>query len=84
MPHIGRPPNPDLHKFWKVSILATTAGAVELVLWDHIHNKPRKGARSRLIELLLQRWLEERTHGKPLTPLPDPELIEAMSDENAR
>jgi hypothetical protein len=55
-----RPCNPDLIARWNVSLPATLAGAIEFHLYDPIHNKPLYGAKSKLIETLLQEWLDKQ------------------------
>lgn len=57
---MGRPLNPDLTKYWKISLPATLAGTVELYLFDRLHNKPKYGARAELIKTLLEKWVEEQ------------------------
>jgi metal-responsive CopG/Arc/MetJ family transcriptional regulator len=57
MPRTGRPPNPDAIKYWKISIPASLAGAVELALLDTANNRPIYGSRSELISKLLREWL---------------------------
>lgn len=57
---MGRPLNPDLTKYWKISLPATLAGTVEFYLFDRLHNKPKYGARAELIKTLLEKWVEEQ------------------------
>jgi len=66
---MGRPSNPDLTLPWKINMPATLAGKVEYLLWDAIHNKPRYGARNKLIVALLESWLSEQETGAK-TPVP--------------
>lgn len=66
---MARPPNPDLIKPWKINLPATTAGSVEHLLFDPIHNRPRYGARAILIDRLLLCWLES-VAGRPQPRLP--------------
>lgn len=61
---MGRPSNPDLTLPWKINMPATLAGKVEYLLWDPIHNKPRYGARNKLIVALLESWLSEQETGR--------------------
>lgn len=61
---MGRPLNPDLTKYWKLSLPATLAGTVEFYLFDRIHNKPEYGARAKLIASLLTEWVEIQKTGK--------------------
>lgn len=60
-----RRPNPDLIKPWKVSLPATTAGRVEYVLLDPVHRIPLYGARGKLIDILLNMWLDKVSGREP-------------------
>lgn len=60
---MGRPLNPDLTKYWKISLPATLAGIVEFYLFDRIHNKPQYGKRAELIKHLLEGWVEQQKTG---------------------
>lgn len=53
---MSRAPNSDLLVTWKLHVPATLAGQVEFLLHDGIFNKPKYGARARLIESLLDYW----------------------------
>lgn len=55
-----RPYNPVLTKYWKISLPADLAGAVELYLFDTIHKKPKYGSRAELIKKLLEEWVTEQ------------------------
>ena len=56
-----------LHTEWKSSIDALTAAKVERILTNNVFGKPQYGARSKLIEKLLQRWLLSLEEGQ--TPI---------------
>lgn len=64
-----RKPHYDLIRSWKVTISATTSGKVEHLLFDTVVGKPSYGARSRLIECLLNQWVARET-GVPEAELP--------------
>lgn len=66
---MARPPNEDLIKPWKINLPATTAGCVEHLLFDPIHNRPRYGVRAKLVDALLLRWLAY-VQGNPISPMP--------------
>lgn len=68
-----RPSNPDLIRNWKIALPATLAGTVEFLLMDPITRKPRYSARSKLIQVALERWVAEY-EGR--TPPPMPSLDE--------
>jgi hypothetical protein len=70
---MGRPPNPDLTKDWKLPLPASLAGAVEFELLDPLTNKPRYGQRSKLVTHLLAVWLASRGKRIEIDP-PDPDL----------
>lgn len=59
----------DLQKPWKLNLSATLAGKTEYLLTDPITGKPKYGARVRLVEALLERWIAEQ-EGRPLDSLP--------------
>jgi len=50
----------ELRVEWKISLPATLAARIELLLLDPGKLKPEYGARSRLIVELLENWLDER------------------------
>lgn len=52
-----RRPNNEMRTEWKISLPATLAGQIEMLLLDPITGKPRYGARRQLIEGLLTEWL---------------------------
>lgn len=56
----GRPLNPHLRAEWKLSVRATIAARVDLLLEDPVTRKPKYGARSKLIEGLLEQWLADQ------------------------
>lgn len=73
---MSRPPNPDLSIAWKIHLPATTAGKTEFMLLDPIHNKPKYGARNKLIAALLERWIAEQER-RPVPDVPtQTELLE--------
>ena len=55
-----RPTSPDLQTNWKICLPATLAGKVEFLLFDNLHNKPKYGARNKLIVALLEQWLSQQ------------------------
>lgn len=65
----GRPLNPYLRAEWKLSLHAATAAEVDLMLEDPLTRKPKYGARSKLVESLLDDWLSRQRGGASL-PLP--------------
>lgn len=69
--------NPDLIKPWKVSLPATTAGRVEFVLLDPVHRLPIYGARRKLIDILLNMWLD-RIAGKETRDFPSLDEIRTL------
>jgi len=73
---MGRPPNPELTKAWKIIIDATLAGQIEFLLLDPLTAKPKHGARKELIEQLLREWLAK----KQATPTLNPAYQEVTSN----
>jgi len=74
---MSRPYNSVLTKYWKISLPADLAGAVELYLFDTIHKKPKYGSRAELIKTLLEDWVkEQKLVAKRLTP--DPQNVENL------
>lgn len=67
----GRPRLPYLRADMKISLPAVIAAEMDLLLEDPVLRKPKYGARSKLIECLLQRWLAEVKGGEvpPMKPL---------------
>jgi hypothetical protein len=55
----------DLIRNWKVPLPATLCGRVELMLLSPIHQKPIYGARSRLLESLLEYWVAVESGREP-------------------
>lgn len=53
--------NPELMKKWKIPVQAELAGKIELVLTDPLTREPKYGARTVLIEALLNHWLDIQT-----------------------
>jgi hypothetical protein len=70
----------DLMKPWKIPLNASLAGRVEMVLGDPLTGQPKYGARTRLINDLLEHWLDVIA-GKPAPerrPLPSLEEIRSI------
>lgn len=61
--------NEDFIKKWKISLPATKAGMVEHLLFDPTLSKPIYGARGKLIEILLDMWIDT-VQGKPCRAMP--------------
>jgi len=57
MPKQGRPRHSDPPVEWKVSLPASLAHRITLILADPLSGSTRYGSRSKLIELLLRNWL---------------------------
>lgn len=75
---MSRPYNPVLTKYWKISLPADLAGAVELYLFDTIHKKPKYGSRAELIKNLLEQWVtEQKTLAKQA--MPDPHNVDHLA-----
>lgn len=74
------PRNDELLKPWKCAISADIAGQVEFALTDPITNKPRYGARKRLLESLLGYWLarEARVPDDQLPDIPSLEQLRSL------
>lgn len=60
MARTGRKPHSDRPVYWKVSIRSSIAAELELRFTDPLTGDVRKGARSRLINQLLEEWLEKQ------------------------
>lgn len=58
----GRPRSTQGFVAWEVHLNADLAAQVELLLLDPLRNKPRYGARGKLVEKLLKGWVEEQRH----------------------
>ena len=70
MPKQGRPRHSDPPVEWKVSLPASLAHRITLILADPLSGSTRYGSRSKLIELLLRNWLTSlsppaKTEGQP-------------------
>ena len=65
----GRPLTPHLRAEWKLSLRAAIAAEVDLLLEDPLTRKPKYGARSKLIESLLDDWLSRQSGGEA-KPIP--------------
>jgi hypothetical protein len=70
----GRPLTPHLRAEWKLSLHAAVAAEVDLLLEDPLTRKPKYGARSRLIEALLDNWLSQQRGGSS-KPIPNREEL---------
>lgn len=57
--HPGRPRLEQLRSDWKLSIDATCAARVDLLLAEPLTGKPKYGARSKLVQALLEGWLNQ-------------------------
>jgi len=69
---VGRKPNAIPRIPWKVMVRADLAAEVELIITDPMREKPKYGARTQLLEMLLERYLKEvRLQQKP-PPVPTP------------
>lgn len=79
---MGRHPNPDLNKSWKLLMPATLAGRVEYILIDPIHSKPLYGARNTLVTALLEWWIARET-GVPAEHLPKVPSISELRDRGS-
>lgn len=64
----GRKPHIDPPSVFPVSIPSSLARRLEEALFDPLTGKARYGARSALIEQLLERWLDERAPRAPTAP----------------
>lgn len=56
--------NPELIKKWKIPVLAELAGKIEMCTMDPLTREAKYGARTVLIEALLNYWLDVQA-GKP-------------------
>lgn len=55
----GRPRSQELRAEMKLSLKASTVARVDLQLMDPLTRKPKYGARSALVESLLEDWLSK-------------------------
>lgn len=67
---LSRPFNSEPIKKFKVCVPASLAARVELSLWDRINKKPRYGARGKVIEELLELWVEGKIPSISVQPTP--------------
>lgn len=67
---MARPFNSELIKKFKVCVPASLAARVELALWDRVHRKPAYGKRGKVIEELLEQWVEGKTPSISIQPTP--------------
>lgn len=65
----GRPPLPYIRDTWKVSLPAPLTAEIDLMLSNPATHRLKYGARSRLVEALLRRWLAE-VRGEPPNTVP--------------
>jgi hypothetical protein len=65
----GRPRSSELRAEMKLSLKASTVARVDLALMDPLTRKPRYGARSVLVEGLLEEWLAKNEAVDPAQPL---------------
>lgn len=72
---MARPQSSEFTKEWKIHVEATIAGKVEHLLFDTMHGRPMYGARKKLIEALLENWLETVVHPEN-PPRPTPSLAQ--------
>jgi hypothetical protein len=79
MSRTGRPFSPHLRADWKLSIEAALAAEVDLVLEDPVTRKPKYGARSKLVQMLLRNYLRAM-QGQELEPLPTVQQL--IADES--
>lgn len=57
---MARPRNTVPSIEWKVYLPSDLAAQIELLLLDPMRDKPKHGARGKLVEQLLREWLEKR------------------------
>lgn len=70
---VGRKPNAIPRIPWKVMVRADLAAEVELIITDPMREKPKYGARTALLEMLLERYLKEvRLKAQQAAPTPPP------------
>lgn len=78
---MSRRKHKELLKDWKIPVEADLAGKIEYVLSDPLaSNRPKYGARVRLIDNLLRYWLDWQS-GKPpdqCQELPSIELLRSL------
>jgi hypothetical protein len=58
----GRPPRAEF-VIWELPLSAEIAARVELLLLDPVTQRPKSGARGKLVERLLREWLDGRKDG---------------------
>ena len=63
----GRPPKAVPTRRWDLYIREDLAGQVELLLLDPMREKVTHGARSRLIEELLAKWVQEQIRSRSVS-----------------
>ena len=56
----GRPRVPYLRVDFKVSLPAALAAEIDLIFVNPLTNRPKYGARARLVTSLLQQWLDQQ------------------------
>ena len=67
----GRPQSAELRADWKLSLPASVAAEVDLLLEDPLTRKPKYGARSSLVEAMLRNWIALMKGQMPNTHVPD-------------
>lgn len=75
----GRPRVPYLRVDFKVSLPAALAAEIDLMFQDPLTNRPKYGARAKLVTALMQRWLAEQ-RGEPVVPVPSLEELRDAGD----
>jgi metal-responsive CopG/Arc/MetJ family transcriptional regulator len=60
----GRPRVPYLRVDFKVSLPAALAAEIDLTFNDPLTNRPKYGARAKLIQALLENWLATQRGGE--------------------
>ena len=65
----GRPRVPYLRVDFKVSLPAALAAEIDLMFNDPLTNRPKYGARAKLVQSLLEDWLS-RQRGEAGRPVP--------------
>lgn len=66
----------DLQKPWKLNLSASLAGKVEYMLTDPITKKPIYGARTKLVEALLENWIATQEN-RPAPSVPTIDQLRA-------
>jgi len=61
----GKKPHSDPPILWSIHVRTSIANKVTLILSDPLSGKPRHGARSKLINQLLDKWIAEQQKETP-------------------